>query len=437
MNCKISVIVTVHNAEKTLRRCLESVTGQSFRETEILCMDGGSTDGTPAILQEYAGRDSRIRIIHDSNCSYGHKINRGISEAQGEYIAILESDDRMKEEMLERLYGCAQACGADYADADYEAVCRKGESFVDTPIQKYGSEACYGRVVPYEERGKLLACATGAVWTGLYRTSFLREHGIRMQESPGAAFQDTSFRFLAAMYAGKSWHSHDLVYEYTMDNPGSSIHDPGKIYAIPKEYAFLYEELRRRRAGKTEWKAYWKWKYESYYWNAARLAGEAREEFVRYYKEELGRDIRSGNLVREEAGEEAYGNTFLLLEDEREFLTRIERQHARGNLDVNILAAFLEKTAGRKIVLFGSGIRGQRFLKRFSHAGLELEGICDNDPDRQGSVLEGIKICAPREAAEKAAGALFVIPEGRYAEAMEKQLKELGIKEGDLLRFSV
>ena len=436
MRYKVSVIVTVHNAEQTLQRCMDSLMAQKFPEMEILCIDGGSTDASPDILREYAKQDQRIRILNDPNCSYGHKINRGIAEAQGEYIAILESDDRMKENMVETLYGYAEKYQADYVDADYEAVCRVETAYVKIPIQKYGSGECYEKVISYEERGKLLLCATGAIWTGLYRTAFLKEHQIWMYESPGASFQDTSFRFLVAMYARKSYHSHVLVYEYTMDNPESSIRDPGKIYAIPREYEFLYHELTKRQAGDEEWKAYWKWKYEGYYWNAARLTGQARDEFLAYYKKELTKDIQRGKFCQEQADGMLYQTTFFFLEKESDFLSCIQEKYERGNLNVNVIANFLKRAADRRIVVFGSGVRGQTFMKQFKNSNIQIAGICDNDPDKNGSALTGIPICSPAETLEQIQGALYVIPEGKYADAMESQLRELGVKTDDIFRFS-
>ena len=116
---KISVIVTVHNAEKYLRECLDSVCNQTFGEIEILCIDGGSTDLSPQILEEYIQKDNRIRIINDSNTSYGHKINVGIAQAEGDYIAVLESDDMYMPYMLERLYRVAEKYEPDFVNADY------------------------------------------------------------------------------------------------------------------------------------------------------------------------------------------------------------------------------------------------------------------------------------------------------------------------------
>ena len=115
----ISVIVTIHNAEKYLRECLNSVISQTFSNIEILCMDGGSTDSSPQILKEYAEKDDRIRIINDSNTSYGHKVNRGIEEAKGEYVSVLESDDMYELFMLEKLYQIAEQYKTDFVNADY------------------------------------------------------------------------------------------------------------------------------------------------------------------------------------------------------------------------------------------------------------------------------------------------------------------------------
>ena len=115
----ISVIVTVHNAEKYLKECLDSVTTQTFSDIEILCMDGGSTDSSPQILSEYASRDARLHVINDPNTSYGHKVNEGIRYAKGMYIAVLESDDMYQPDMLERLFGIAEQYEADYVNGDY------------------------------------------------------------------------------------------------------------------------------------------------------------------------------------------------------------------------------------------------------------------------------------------------------------------------------
>ena len=111
----VSIIVTVHNADKYIRECLDSVVNQTYKDIEIICVDGGSKDLSPEILKEYQARDNRIRIINDINTSYGHKINIGIKEAKGDYVAVIESDDIYENNMVEILMGVHNR----YKDLDF------------------------------------------------------------------------------------------------------------------------------------------------------------------------------------------------------------------------------------------------------------------------------------------------------------------------------
>lgn len=84
---KISVIMAVYNSEKYLKECLDSLLSQSLKEIEIICVDDASEDNTAAILEQYRIEDSRIRILrNEENCGAGASRNRGLSEAEGEYL---------------------------------------------------------------------------------------------------------------------------------------------------------------------------------------------------------------------------------------------------------------------------------------------------------------------------------------------------------------
>ena len=101
---KISVIITVYNAQDTLRRCMDSVINQTLKDIEIICVDDGSKDNSPAILQEYAAKDARIKVIHQENAGAGAARNHGMLKACGEYFSLLDSDDFFEAEMLEESY---------------------------------------------------------------------------------------------------------------------------------------------------------------------------------------------------------------------------------------------------------------------------------------------------------------------------------------------
>ena len=100
----ITVIVPVYNVEKYLRRCLDSIIGQTYQNLEILCIDDGSIDNSGVICEQYAARDARIKVIHQENQGLSTARNRGLDAAEGEYIAFVDSDDYILEDMFERLY---------------------------------------------------------------------------------------------------------------------------------------------------------------------------------------------------------------------------------------------------------------------------------------------------------------------------------------------
>lgn len=89
----LSVIIPVYNAERYLAACLESVVRQGLEDCEVIVVDDGATDGSPQICDEYAARYPQFRVIHQENRGVAAARNRGIDEAQGEYVVFLDSDD--------------------------------------------------------------------------------------------------------------------------------------------------------------------------------------------------------------------------------------------------------------------------------------------------------------------------------------------------------
>lgn len=112
---KISVIVPVYRVEKYLGRCVNSLLGQTLSDIEIILVDDGSPDGCPALCDEFAKKDGRIKVLHKENEGLGLARNSGMSLAVGEYIAFVDSDDYVKSEMYRTLYEAAQRESADIA----------------------------------------------------------------------------------------------------------------------------------------------------------------------------------------------------------------------------------------------------------------------------------------------------------------------------------
>lgn len=124
---KVSVIVPVYNTEKYLRCCMDSVIGQTLRDIEIVCVNDGSTDGSLAILQEYAAKDERIKIINQENKGLSAARNAGLKVATADYISFIDSDDFVHPSFLERLYNAIQDTNCDIAGCDFAKIRGKRE----------------------------------------------------------------------------------------------------------------------------------------------------------------------------------------------------------------------------------------------------------------------------------------------------------------------
>ena len=120
---KVSVIIPVYNTEAYLAECLDSVLNQTLSDIEVICIDDVSPDGCGKILDDYAEKDSRIKVIHLSeNHRQGYGRNRGIEKACGEYLYFLDSDDMIEPDALEGLYTTAREEDADAIFFDSRTV---------------------------------------------------------------------------------------------------------------------------------------------------------------------------------------------------------------------------------------------------------------------------------------------------------------------------
>ena len=98
---KVSIIVPTYNVEQYLREAMDSIINQTLKDIEIICIDDGSTDNSGKILDEYASKDSRVKVIHKKNGGYGKAMNVGLDNATGEYVGIVEPDDYIEPDMYE------------------------------------------------------------------------------------------------------------------------------------------------------------------------------------------------------------------------------------------------------------------------------------------------------------------------------------------------
>ena len=110
---RVSVIVPVCNVERYVRQCLDSLLGQTVRDVEVVCVDDGSTDASPAILEEYAARDPRVKVVRQPNSGTVVARKRAVAAASGEWCAFVDPDDWLDSRAFERMLASAAKTGAD------------------------------------------------------------------------------------------------------------------------------------------------------------------------------------------------------------------------------------------------------------------------------------------------------------------------------------
>ena len=123
----ISIIIPLHNVEKYLNKCIQSVVNQTYENLDIILIDDGSTDRCPQICDEWAEKDLRIRTIHKTYGGVADARNVGLSAANGEYIGFVDSDDYVENTMFEHLYKVLKETNADISICDFQKITENGE----------------------------------------------------------------------------------------------------------------------------------------------------------------------------------------------------------------------------------------------------------------------------------------------------------------------
>ena len=171
----ISVIIPVYNVEKYLHRCLDSVIAQTYQNLEIICVDDGSIDESGRICDQYAVRDARIKVIHQENQGLSAARNRGLDAAEGEYIAFVDSDDYILEDMYKKMLDKLLNYNVDLCVCQWQHEFSDGRQVVK---KKNIDPTIYGRKASLEfarflYRGNYENGVVVAAWNKLYRRALL------------------------------------------------------------------------------------------------------------------------------------------------------------------------------------------------------------------------------------------------------------------------
>lgn len=227
---EISIIVPVYNAERYLRQCLDSIIAQTFTDWECILVDDGSKDKSGSICDEYAQKDNRFRVIHKENGGVSSTRNLGLSEAKGNYICFLDSDDRMK---LELLKTCIEKIGdSDVLIFGFERFGYRTDRMTLKDLKVSGKEDCKSFLYELKENGETseFFCFP---WNKLYKRDLLIDYNIQFP-SDISLREDEIFAYRYLPYISSLVTISDILVEYNDEPSGLSAKkiDPLKSLAL-------------------------------------------------------------------------------------------------------------------------------------------------------------------------------------------------------------
>lgn len=223
----VSIIVPIYNAGPYLEQCLDSIVGQTHKDLEIILLNDGSTDDSLTTMRRYAENDGRIKVIDKQNQGYGATCNRGLAEATGTWVSIVEPDDWIEPGM----YADMLAFAAKFADEGTPLDIVKTPYWriwmPDTKQQRKLNCSYKNRIHPPKQPFAIadaahLLCHHPSIWSAIYRKSFLDERNIRFKEIPGAGWADNPFLVETLCQTDRIGYFDTAYYCYREETPEKS-----------------------------------------------------------------------------------------------------------------------------------------------------------------------------------------------------------------------
>lgn len=224
---KISIVIPVYNAEKTLERCTKSILNQTYTNIEVIFINDGSLDNSGHILKHFEKLDNRIRYISLKNGGVSRTRNIGISQAKGKYIAFVDADDIIECTMMEKLYLAVQQYNADIAICKYDTELIEGtHNEVAESVAISKTELLNELMLPKQDIDSF-------VWNRLYRSDLIKNNNIQFDENIKVC-EDTLFNFQCTMAADKLVLVPCHLYHYRINRDSvmfRTVFNPDKLTA--------------------------------------------------------------------------------------------------------------------------------------------------------------------------------------------------------------
>lgn len=195
--CRVSVIVPVYQVEQYLAKCLDSILAQTFTDFELILVNDGTRDRCPEIMDEYAARDTRIRLVHKENGGLSSARNAGLDIARGEYVVFVDSDDTVEPTMIADAVQAAEKAHADLVIYNYRLVTEKGVQGAYLPMKNEVIDLDALGLDNYFYRYWMPYVHGQEAWCRLYKREIIEQNHLRYAPNDEVFAEDTLF---SAMY---------------------------------------------------------------------------------------------------------------------------------------------------------------------------------------------------------------------------------------------
>jgi glycosyltransferase involved in cell wall biosynthesis len=260
-NPEISVIVPIYNTEKFLKECLNSIINQTFKDIEIICINDGSTDNSLKILNTYAKRDKRIKVINQKNEGLSVARNNGMNVAKGKYICFIDSDDWADKNYCKKLYTTAEKFNSDFVMGESQVYSEKTKKIKKEWVGTiYLPKELTNKSFNWKIVKKDFFDLPITAWGKIYNSEFLRKNKIRFPER--VLYEDTPFYVECLIHAKKINILKKNLYFYRKES-GKSIMDQRGMEVLSnglKICSIVEKILKKNNLYKTLEKEFLNWK---------------------------------------------------------------------------------------------------------------------------------------------------------------------------------
>jgi glycosyltransferase involved in cell wall biosynthesis len=246
----VSIIVTAYNIEGYIQECLDSVAEQTLLDIEVLVVDDGSTDSTPAKIADYCRRDTRfvpVLLAENSPGGVATAANAGLDRATAPWVGFVDGDDLIEPRMFERLVNAARAADADLAMCDYQELVDGSDERRDpADAHRWAELTASSYRLDVQARKQLLRFIS-VPWRKLYRRSLLEDNAIRFPVSAGF-YEDNPFHWFTVLSAHTVALVPEVLYYHRVGRSGQTMAAADqRLFQIFDHHDTIHRWLQQRR----------------------------------------------------------------------------------------------------------------------------------------------------------------------------------------------